>query len=50
MGYHQWRDALAAFHAEQASIILAAAGYGAEIVEQVSRLTLRADLLAVPTD
>jgi hypothetical protein len=35
IGYHQWRDALAAFHAEQAESILREVGYPSERVDAV---------------
>jgi hypothetical protein len=41
MGYHQWRDALAQFHAQEASTILHAAGYSPDKVEAVRALITR---------
>jgi len=35
IGYHQWRDALAQFHAEEAEAILRDVGYPGETVEKV---------------
>ena len=36
VGYHQWRDALARFHAEEAQSILRAVGYADETIQKVS--------------
>ena len=36
VGYKKWRRELAAFHAQQASDILQAAGYGAQVTERVA--------------
>lgn len=41
VGYHQWRDALAQFHAAQAAEILKTAGYGDDVIETVADLTTR---------
>lgn len=41
--YHEWRDALAAFHAEEAGKILEGVGYEAGVVDRVRRLIARLD-------
>ena len=35
VGYHQWRNALAQFHADEAETILHAAGYPAEQIQSI---------------
>lgn len=35
IGYHQWRDALAQFHADEAEVILREVGYSDETVQKV---------------
>ncbi len=42
-GYHRWRTALKAFHAEKSGAILRAVGYPPEIVERVQALNLKRD-------
>lgn len=44
-GYHQWRNALKAFHADIARRVLADAGYDQNMVERVCALVLKAALL-----
>ena len=41
VGYHQWRNALAKFHAEEAERILQGVGYPADVKERVTTLILR---------
>lgn len=42
-GYHQWRDALAAFHADQAASILKQVGYDELTIARVRALITRQD-------
>jgi len=41
IGYHEWRDALARFHADQAADILREVGYAEEVIERVRLLITR---------
>lgn len=41
LGYHEWRDALARFHADQAAAILREVGYPDATIERVSLLITR---------
>lgn len=43
VGYHEWRNALAAFHAEEAGRILADVGYQAATIDKVKKLITKAD-------
>lgn len=43
IGYHEWRDVLAAFHADQAAAILQDVGYDTPFIDRVRRLITRAD-------
>jgi len=42
-GYHQWRDALAAFHADQVECLLREVGYPPQTIERVKALIIRQD-------
>lgn len=44
VGYHQWRDALAKFHADETAAILRDAEYDEEMISSVSALILRKNL------
>jgi Domain of unknown function (DUF4202) len=44
LGYHEWRDALATFHAEETAAILRDVGYNDEMIPTVSALILRKNL------
>lgn len=46
-GYHQWKNDLKRFHADQSAEILATAGYNAEVIERVRALNLKEGF---PTD
>jgi len=48
VGYHQWRDALAQFHAEQAEAILQKVGYPPEKIQAVKALITKANWPANP--
>jgi len=41
VGYHQWRDALAQFHAKEAESILQSVGYSEESIEKIKALIIR---------
>ncbi|MFT5473947.1 MAG: hypothetical protein ACI856_002281 [Kiritimatiellia bacterium] len=47
-GYHQWRKALYQFHADQAAIVMAEAGYGAEPITTVKSLLSKEGLASNP--
>ena len=42
-GYHQWRDALAAFHADQVECVLQEVGYPPQTIDRVKALIIRQD-------
>lgn len=44
IGYHQWRDALAKFHADETAAILRDVGYDDEMIRNVRALILRTNL------
>jgi len=44
IGYHQWRDALAQFHADETAAILRDVGYDEDIISSVGALILRKNL------
>ncbi len=44
IGYREWRNALAQFHADETAAILHEVGYGDEMISQVSALILRKNL------
>lgn len=43
VGYHQWRDVLAQFHANEAETILQAIGYSAEVIQAVREFITKAN-------
>jgi hypothetical protein len=43
LGYHEWRDALAAFHAEEATKILSELRYPGEMIQRVQALIIKED-------
>lgn len=43
IGYHQWRDALAQFHANEAETILQAVGYSPETIQAVKEFITKAN-------
>ncbi len=43
VGYHQWRDALARFHAEEAESILRAVGYSDENIQKIKDFITKAN-------
>ncbi|MEO0469303.1 MAG: DUF4202 domain-containing protein [Bacteroidota bacterium] len=45
-GYHAWRNALKALHAEKAGDILAGVGYEKELIEKVQQMLLKKNLKA----
>ena len=48
VGYLQWRTQLARFHADRAAEILASAGYGRALIDQVRRINLKQGLRSDP--
>lgn len=48
VGYHEWRDALSSFHAEQTAAILREVGYPEAAVERVSILITKKDWMKDP--